>query len=241
MSRRLVGLLVVSTAAAVLGCDWFPGRPTPEERPVLPSEVKDFATLFGDNCAGCHGADGRMGAARPMNDPLYYAAVTDDELRTVITSGVPDTAMPAFGLSEGGTLTADQITALIDEMRKRWGTPLDGVKPPPYRSTGNGDVARGEVAYEKFCARCHGEGGRGGEGRGSIVDSSYLALVSDQALRSTVIFGRIDLGMPDWREDVPGEPMSPRDIGDVVAWLASQRAKFPGQPYPQGGETNGAR
>ena len=36
---------------------------------------------------------------------------------------------------------------------------------------------------------------------GSIVDPSYLALVSDQSLRSTIIAGRPDLGMPDWRSD----------------------------------------
>jgi len=32
---------------------------------------------------------------------------------------------------------------------------------------------------------------------------------------------------PDWRGDVPGKPMSPEDVSDVVAWLAAQR--------PQGG------
>ena len=43
---------------------------------------------------------------------------------------------------------------------------------------------------------------------GSVVDASYLALVSDQYLRTTVIAGRTDLGMPDWREYVKGQPMT---------------------------------
>ncbi|HEY7318089.1 MAG TPA: hypothetical protein VIE89_10990, partial [Candidatus Binatia bacterium] len=51
----------------------------------------------------------------------------------------------------------------------------------------------------------------------------YLALVSDQGLRTTVIVGRSDLGMPDWRANVSGQPMSPQEISDVVAWLASHR------------------
>jgi hypothetical protein len=63
------------------------------------------------------------------------------------------------------------------------------------------------------------------------VDSSYLALVSDQALRTTIIVGIPELGAPDWRGDLPGKPMSSKEISDVVAWLASQRAAFPGQPY----------
>jgi hypothetical protein len=50
-----------------------------------------------------------------------------------------------------------------------------------------------------------------------------VALVSDQALRTTVIVGRSDLGMPDWRANIPVRPMSPQEISDVVAWLASHR------------------
>jgi len=64
------------------------------------------------------------------------------------------------------------------------------------------------------------------------VDGSYLALVSDQQLRTIVIAGRPELGAPDWRADVEGSPMSAQEISDVVAWLSSQRSKFPGQPYP---------
>jgi mono/diheme cytochrome c family protein len=58
---------------------------------------------------------------------------------------------------------------------------------------------------------------------GSVVDPAYLGLVSDQYLRTVVIAGRPDLGMPGFREYVPGKPMTPEEISDVVAWLASHR------------------
>jgi cytochrome c oxidase cbb3-type subunit 3/ubiquinol-cytochrome c reductase cytochrome c subunit len=61
------------------------------------------------------------------------------------------------------------------------------------------------------------------------VDTAYLALVSDQALRTTVIAGRIDLGMPDWRAYIPGQPLSAQQISDVVAWLVSQRQPVVGR------------
>jgi mono/diheme cytochrome c family protein len=77
--------------------------------------------------------------------------------------------------------------------------------------------------YARFCASCHGADGHGSERAGSIVDRSYLALVSDQRLRTTVIAGRPDLGAPDWRNNVPGTPLSQRDVSDVVAWLATWR------------------
>ena len=41
-----------------------------------------------------------------------------------------------------------------------------------------------------------------------------------------------ELGAPDFRGNVPGKPMSPDDVSDVVAWLAAQRPEVAGQPYP---------
>jgi cytochrome c oxidase cbb3-type subunit III len=240
---RCIAAAWASLAIAFLaGCDWMPGRPTEADRPVLPSEVKDFAVLYGRNCAGCHGTDGRLGAARPLNDPLYLALVSEKTLQQIIAHGTPGTASPAFAESAGGDLTDEQIDILARDMRQNWGAPkqFKNVALPPYRlkeaiATGQapGDPKRGRKVYATYCARCHGPDGNGGPDAGSVVDGSYLALVSDQALRTTVIAGRTDLGMPDWRANVPGRPMTGQEISDVVAWLASHRVPFPGQPFPK--------
>jgi hypothetical protein len=58
------------------------------------------------------------------------------------------------------------------------------------------------------------------------VDPSFLSLVSDQELRTLVIVGRPELGAPDWRGNVSGQPMSDQEISDVVAWLGSKRSSF---------------
>jgi cytochrome c oxidase cbb3-type subunit 3/ubiquinol-cytochrome c reductase cytochrome c subunit len=57
-----------------------------------------------------------------------------------------------------------------------------------------------------------------------------LALVTDQYLRTTVIAGRVDLGMPDWRGYLAGQALTAQQIADVVAWLAAQRRSVPGRP-----------
>ena len=112
--RGVVAGLVLSTALlAVMGCDDLPGKPTHAERYVLPVAVKDFAELYGTNCAGCHGADGRLGPARALNDPLYQALVSDDELRTAFVRGVGGTSMPAFATSEGGLPGSMLLTFLV--------------------------------------------------------------------------------------------------------------------------------
>ena len=55
------------------------------------------------------------------------------------------------------------------------------------------------------------------------INRAYLSLISDQGLRTIVITGRPDFNAPDWRNNVPGHPMTDQEITDVVAWLASQR------------------
>jgi cytochrome c oxidase cbb3-type subunit III len=108
---------------------------------------------------------------------------------------------------------------------------LDGVDAPPYSASSPVDPGRGAAAYVSYCSTCHGTGGHGTKRASSIVDGSFLGLVSDQGLRTTVIVGRHELGAPDWRGDVPGRTMSAQDVSDVVAWLVAQRPQFPGQPY----------
>jgi mono/diheme cytochrome c family protein len=193
----------------------------------------DFSLLYAQNCAGCHGADGKGGAAIGLGDPVYLAIADDVTIRGAIANGVPGTAMPAFAQQAGGMLTDDQINSIIHGIRARWAKAdiLHDTDAPPYAPRSPGDPKRGATVYAFYCSSCHGAGGHGGERASSIVDGSYLALVSDQNLRTTVIVGRPEIGAPDWRGDVPGKPMSPEDVSDVVAWLAAQRPQFPGQPY----------
>src|SRR2546421_9519450 len=96
--RAIAGLLMVGLTAS---CDRLPGKPDESSRWRPPAEVVDFNQLYAQNCSGCHGADGRLGAGRPLNDPLYLALVNDEKVRQLVAQGVPKTAMPAFGQQQG--------------------------------------------------------------------------------------------------------------------------------------------
>lgn len=227
------------SAFAVLGaillsaCGTPHGQPQRTEETLAPNEILDFATLYSDNCAGCHGAKGRGGAAMALGDPLYLAVADDDEIRKVIVSGVPGTSMPAFAESAGGLLTDKQIEVIIRQIRAKWSKPglPGGANPPAYAAHSEGDPERGQAVYRAYCESCHGPDGHGGPKGSAITNDSFLALVSDQGLRTTVIAGRPELGAPDWRANIPGKPMSDQEVTDVVAWLASKRVEVPGQPY----------
>jgi cytochrome c oxidase cbb3-type subunit 3 len=220
-------------AALVSGCGSPHGQPARESETLAPNAVLEFSTLYRENCAGCHGTEGRGGAAIALANPVYLAIADAAAIRTVITKGVPGTAMPAFAQSAGGMLTEKQIDVITTQIRSRWSKPgiLEGANSPSYATKSTGDVTHGETAYKTYCASCHGPDGRGGAKGSSITDDSFLALVSDQGLRTIVIAGRPELGAPDWRGNIPGKPMTDREVSDVVAWLVSRRSQNPGQPY----------
>ena len=227
----------IAAVLVVAGCNDSPGRPGPGPEVIRPDELLDFNILFKQNCSGCHGPEGKGGAAIGLNDPVYLAIADDDAIRRIASKGVNGTPMTPFAQSAGGMLTEKQIDVLVHGIRA-WARPNQfvGVSLPPYATESPGDAQRGAEVYGTFCSSCHGPKGEGSGKGSSIVNGSYLALVSNQQLRTIVIAGLPDLGAPDWRGNVPGRPMTAQEISDVVAWLAAQRPQFPGQPYPNSDE-----
>ena len=214
-------------AALTAGCGHAPGYPpSPIARP---NQVADFATLYSQNCAGCHGAKGRNGAAIDLANPEYQALIDDATLRKWISGGMPGTEMPAFAQSEGGMLTDAQVNALITGMRSRWtqANAFARATPPTYAQSKSGDAHSGEQIYEARCSSCHAPSHQ------QITSPDYLALVGDQALRSIIIAGRPDIGQPDWSHLGSGgksaPPLSAQDVDNIVAYLASLRNVAPAE------------
>ena len=230
--NRLTPLLALS-AILLAACGKPRGQPDRNVEALAPNEVLDFAALYSDNCAACHGENGGGGPAIALADPVYLALADDLSLRGAIANGVRGTAMPAFGQTAGGLLTTQQIDVITQQIRARWSKPgvLDGANPPGYAAKSAGDPERGHAAWKTYCESCHGLDGRGGPKGSAVTNDSFLALVSDQGLRTIVIAGRTELGAPDWRGNVRGKPMSDQEVTDVVAWLVSRRVEAPGQPF----------
>jgi cytochrome c oxidase cbb3-type subunit 3/ubiquinol-cytochrome c reductase cytochrome c subunit len=218
----------VALLLVVTGCTRLPGKPGPGVEVPNPDSVMNFATLYGQNCAGCHGEQGKNGAAYDLSNPDYLSWVEDATLRKIIAGGEPGTQMPAFAQSSGGFLTDAQVDALVHGMRTNWQKPTKPDGAPPYASNLTGDAARGEQLYQTACVRCHQQSAQ------SIANPTYLALVNDQTLRTLVVAGRPDIGQPNWQGYIAGHALTDQEVTDVVTWLASQRSQTPGQPYPHG-------
>jgi cytochrome c oxidase cbb3-type subunit 3 len=220
-------------AALFSACGTPHGQPQRNAEELAPNEVLEFATLYSENCAACHGENGRGGAAIALANPVYLALADDRTIHNVIANGVRGTAMPAFAESAGGLLTSKQIDVINQQIRARWSKPgiLDGANLPGYAAKSAGDPQGGQAAYKTYCESCHGPDGHGGRKGSAITNDAFLALVSDQGLRTIVVAGRPELGAPDWRGNVRGKPMSDQEVTDIVAWLASRRVEDPSKPY----------
>jgi mono/diheme cytochrome c family protein len=174
------------------GCD-LPGQPSEDNRPKPEDRVTDFGVLYATRCAGCHGADGKLGPAPPLNDPIFLAIVPDLELRRVIYEGRAVTPgqkspMPGFGRSSGipltdaqlnalgesteerpaavrlqGPLTDAQVRILAEGIKKHWGPPASG-SLPAYLSPTRGKGGDDKKGDRVFARACAGCHGQQGRG-----------------------------------------------------------------------------
>jgi cytochrome c oxidase cbb3-type subunit 3/ubiquinol-cytochrome c reductase cytochrome c subunit len=223
--RAGVFALALSCALLANGCGKLPGKPEPGPEVPRPESVLSAHVLYAQNCAGCHGANGLRGPATPLASSVYQALVDDATLRRVVAQGEPGSMMPAFSKGFGGDLIDAQVDAIVRGMREDWnkGNPPAGENVPPYADDGKVNAKAGEQVYASNCARCHGPAGGKIGTSGSVLNPDLLSLMTPQGLRTAVIVGRPDLGMPDWSNQMKGRPMSAQNVSDVVAFLVAQK------------------
>ncbi|TWU13483.1 Cbb3-type cytochrome c oxidase subunit CcoP2 [Symmachiella macrocystis] len=228
--RRWCGCLCLFSLFFSAGCfDSLPGKPTEADRYKRPDTIMDSSTLYKTNCSGCHGADGTMGPAPPLNDPLFLAICSDADIKQIVMHGRDHTPMPAMDHKTSGPLTEKQIDAIVAGIRAEWGKTPPQLSPPfpPYKiSDPPGSTQAGKKVFSQYCATCHGKDGQG-DTAGALNDAGFLGTISNQALRRIIITGRSDLGMPNYHaisnDSLEGKPLTSQQITDLVALLAEWR------------------
>jgi len=102
----------------ILSCFWVAYSAHSIERSSESPTTDDASTLFGSECATCHGKDGKaktfkakFNHARNLTDPTWQVEVTDERLYNSIHNGKGK--MPAFGKK----LSDAQINSLVAYVR----------------------------------------------------------------------------------------------------------------------------
>ena len=77
-------LLLTLTCTLLAGC----GKPSIEDRPIRPSEVLDFDSLYASRCAGCHGNDGVGSGSIALHDPVLLNILNSFDVSRPIRSQI---------------------------------------------------------------------------------------------------------------------------------------------------------
>ena len=136
--------------AFLLAACWFGFAAAAGAQPSTTTDLGRGQTLFRIHCGGCHGFEGRGGFGPNLAQSKLRNAPTMDALATLILTGIPGTAMPAFRMF----LPRERflLAAYVRSLGEIPAVPLSG------------DPRRGEVliATKGACLNCHTISGRGG-------------------------------------------------------------------------------
>jgi cytochrome c oxidase cbb3-type subunit 3 len=142
-----------------------------------PGAVRRGRNIFLNNCAGCHGSDGRGAPGFPnLADRDWLWGGTSDAVLASIQQGRTG-VMPPWGPVLGGAAVEDVLAYVMS---------LSGRKLPA------GNVAAGKQKYDQICSACHGAEGRGNPALGApnLTDSVWLHGGSVAAVRDSIAKGR---------------------------------------------------
>ena len=158
-------------------------------------------SIFGDNCATCHGPGGAGGKGYPnLRDDVWLWGGSLEDISTTLRHGVrsgdPEarvSQMPAFG--RDGMLDPRQVSNMTEYVVALSGRPANAAA-----------VAAATPVYAEQCASCHGPAGKGSQAVGApdLTDGEWL-YGSDR----TAISGQIQNGrggvMPAWGQRFDAE------------------------------------
>jgi cytochrome c oxidase cbb3-type subunit III len=152
-------------------------------------------TVFGDNCAPCHGSGAAGAKGFPnLNDDDWLWGGTLDQIMQTIQFGARsghakahEGQMLAFG--KDGVLKPDQIVAVANYVRSLSGPPTR----PGY------DAATGTKVFAENCVACHGDNAKGNPelGAPNLTDKIWLYGSDEATIIESIANGRAGV-MPAW-------------------------------------------
>lgn len=142
-----------------------------------PSAVSIGRNLFANECAACHGSDGRGSAGFPnLTDADWLWGGEPELIQTSITEGRVGIMAPWVDVI-GKTGVSDAAAYVMS---------LSGRDAP------EGDPVSGEAHYKTYCIACHGDNGQGNHALGApnLTDNVWLHGGSFNSIRSVIEQGR---------------------------------------------------
>jgi putative heme-binding domain-containing protein len=162
------------------------------------ADIEHGFRLYSDQCSTCHGPNGDGVAGVDFRTGVFRRAKSDDDLRAVITKGIPGTAMPPHSFAN------PQLLGLVAYLRN--------IRDFDSRAVTLGDIERGRSVLEGKggCLACHRVRGIGsrvapdlsdigavrsaGAIQRSLVDPTGTMLPQNRSVRATTRDGHVISG-----------------------------------------------
>jgi len=128
-----LGLMAAMVLAFPLYRIWEPANRSAArdiQQASLAAQGQEAFSLF---CSACHGLAGEGIDAPALNSQQFLRSATDEQIRLLISVGVPGTAMNAYSIDFGGPLTSEQVRAVVTFLRS-WEP--DAPDRPDWRTPG---------------------------------------------------------------------------------------------------------
>lgn len=119
--------------------------------------------------------------------------------------------------SEALQLKIAQWEKESNERGEQWKTMIEDPNNEIYKVIkAKGSVAKGKILFQENCTPCHGREGEGNSIGPDLTDNIWIHGGSDEAILTTIYFGKIEKGMRPWNND-----FSTEQIGQIVAYIKS--------------------
>lgn len=176
-------------------------------------------------CSKCHGEHGEGSSGPSLNTQGFLKAATNGYLAATIIMGRQGTEMRAFNASGNSPLTQREVMDLVAYIRSWERNPPAAVRVVDRTESA---AREGRLLFDRYCAGCHGDAGRGQAARGikgyapSLNTPEFLKAADDGFLMATIAIGRPNTGMRPFGAGAGGvADLSAAEIRKIVAYMRS--------------------
>ena len=150
----ITGVVLINLPLTFLAAQTKPSKPASQSAPA--AVVERGKSLFGQNCAFCHGREGFGGETGPnlMDSDLVASDVGGNKIGPVVRNGRPENGMPAFKLPPP-EITA--LTAFLHAQKKKSDSHPGGRRGVSVSDLQTGNVESGKQYFNGAgtCSSCH--------------------------------------------------------------------------------------